>query len=214
KQAVMTNSPGHGVFGDKISDEKTKVLPIENGCARFNDKIALPICPMIGVIGTSPVSTAIETGSPGAHGGNMDCNQIIEGSTLYLPVNVDGALLAMGDLHAVMGDGEISVCGAEIAGLVTVRISIIKNSKLPLPFLKSNGCAMALSSADTLDNAAKAATLAMQNLICDTLPLDFHDAGMLLSLTGNLRICQVVDPLVTCRMELPLWIWEKYNTTI
>ena len=65
---------------------------------------------------------------------NMDCKKITAGSTLYLPVNVDGGLLSMGDIHALMGDGEVFICGLETAGEITVKISVLKNTKLPVPF--------------------------------------------------------------------------------
>ena len=71
---------------------------------------------MIGVIGTAPAEGTISCGTPDAHGGNMDTKIITEGTTLLLPVNVPGALLAMGDLHAGMGDGEVGISGLEIKG--------------------------------------------------------------------------------------------------
>ena len=87
----------------------------------------------------------------------MDCKLIGTGTTLYLPVNCEGALLAMGDLHAVMGDGEVAVCGAEIAGKVTVRVTVVKNALLPTPFLLTEEKAVAIYSAPTLDEAAAGA---------------------------------------------------------
>lgn len=204
RQAAMVEAPGEGVTGLAAAEETTKILRIENGRAIFNDRIALPVCPMIGVIGTAPAHESIATGTPSFHGGNMDCKRIGEGATLYLPVNVEGALLAMGDLHAVMGDGEVCVCGAEIAGEVTVRVSVIKGQPLPLPFLVSGGYAMAIYSAEGLGAAAEGATLRMRDFLIGQAGLPAHEAGMLLSLAGDLRICQAVDPNKTCRMELPV----------
>ncbi|MFU0790065.1 MAG: Acetamidase [Virgibacillus proomii] len=89
-----------GVLGERIAAEKTKIIAVENGYANFNEKLKLPIKPMIGVIGTAPRNEEVPTGTPKDHGGNMDCKRICKGATLYLPVNVDGALLAMGDAHA------------------------------------------------------------------------------------------------------------------
>lgn len=63
----------------------------------------------------------------------MDCKEIVKGSILYLHVNVEGGLLAMGDLHAVMGDGETGGCGLEINGEVTVRVNVIKDKIFPTP---------------------------------------------------------------------------------
>ena len=208
-QAATVEAPGEGITGIAASEECTKILPIVDNCAVFNNKLALPVNAMIGVIGTAPTDESIATGTPSFHGGNMDCKRIGEGATLYLPVNVPGALLAMGDLHAVMGDGEVCVCGAEIAGEVTVRVSIIKGQPLPLPFLVTAEHAMAIYSAEGLDAAAEGATLRMREFLISQAGLLPHEAGMLLSLTGDLRICQCVDPNKTCRMEVPLDVLER-----
>ncbi|MHB9093255.1 MAG: acetamidase/formamidase family protein [Eubacteriales bacterium] len=210
-QGVICAAPNFGVLGEIITEEVTKVIPVREGKAIFNDKIHLSIKPMIGVIGTSPAREEIPTGTPGNHGSNMDCKRIVKGSVLYLPVNVPGGLLAMGDLHAVMGDGEIVVCGLEISGEVTVRVTVLKELSLPLPMLQEGDSIMTLASSATLDEAAKLATMNMHSFLIKQLNMDIVEAGMLLSLAGDLRICQVVDPLMTARMELPLWILGKYD---
>ena len=208
-QAATVEAPGEGITGLAAQDECTKILPVADGQVRFNDRLTLPAEPMIGVIGTAPAGEAIATGTPDAHGGNMDCKRIGAGTTLYLPVNVPGALLAMGDLHAVMGDGEVCVCGAEIAGAVTVRVSVVKGQPLPLPFLVTKEHAMAIYSAEGLDAAAQGATLRMRSFLVEQAGMLPHEAGMLLSLAGDLRICQAVDPNKTCRMELSLDLLGK-----
>lgn len=208
-QAAMVEAPGEGITGLAAAEESTKILPVGEGKVVFNDKVTLPACAMIGVIGTAPAEEEIPTGTPAAHGGNMDCKRIGAGATLYLPVNVVGGLLAMGDLHAVMGDGEVCVCGAEIAGEVTVRVTVVKGSPLPLPFLVTKDAAMAIYSAEGLDAAAEGTTLRMRSFLTDAVGMQPHEAGMLLSLAGDLRICQAVDPNKTCRMELPLAIIDQ-----
>ena len=208
---VMVDAPGEGVTGAAVSSESTKILPVENGKVKFNEKLSFPICPMIGVIGTAAKGEGIDTGTPGSHGGNMDCTRIGEGATLYLPVNTEGALLAMGDLHARMGDGEVEVCGVEIAGKVTVKLTVLKNCKLPTPFLVNSELAMAIHSADTVDEACVGATMAMHGFLTGELGMNEHEAGMLLSVTGNLCICQVVDPEKTVRMEIPLSVTKAYG---
>ena len=208
-QAATVESPDSGVTGLAAKEEHTKILPVGDGKVVFNESITLPECAMIGVIGTAPRDGAISTGTPDMHGGNMDCKRIGAGATLYLPVNVDGALLAMGDLHAVMGDGEVCVCGAEIAGEITVRVTVIKGQPLPLPFLVTKDAAMAIYSAPGLDAAAEGTTLRMRSFLINAVGMKPHEAGMLLSLAGDLRICQCVDPNKTCRMEVPLSIVDK-----
>ncbi|MBQ4579848.1 MAG: acetamidase/formamidase family protein [Clostridia bacterium] len=208
-QAAIVEMPGSGVTGLAAQEEAVKLLPVQDGMVALNEKISLPVKAMIGVIGTAPARGAIATGTPDLHGGNMDCKRIGQGTTLYLPVNVPGALLAMGDLHAVMGDGEVCVCGAEIAGEITVRVSVVKGQPLPLPFLVTEDAAMAIYSAEGLDAAAEGTTLRMRSFLIDQVGMAPHEAGMLLSLAGELRICQCVDPNKTCRMEVSLALLDK-----
>jgi Acetamidase/Formamidase family. len=109
-----------------MNDLYSKVVEINDGKVIFNEKLSFPVKPMIGVIGVAPKEGEINCGTPGPHGGNMDTTLIGEGTKLYLPVFVDGALFALGDLHAVMGDGEIGVSGVEVSGAVTVGLRVLK----------------------------------------------------------------------------------------
>ena len=208
---VMVGAPGEGITGNVVCGEVTKILPVEDGIIKFNDKLSFPVSPMIGVIGTAPKGEGIDTGTPDSHGGNMDCTQIGAGTVLYLPVNTEGALLAMGDLHAKMGDGEVEVCGVEIAGVVTVKVTVLKDCKLPTPFLLGKEKAMTIFSAKTADEACVGATLAMHSFLMKELGMGDHEAAMLLSVTGDLRVCQVVDPEKTFRMEIPRTVTEAYG---
>lgn len=208
---VMVGAPGEGITGNVVCGEVTKILPVEDEIIKFNDKLSFPVSPMIGVIGTAPKGEGIDTGTPDSHGGNMDCTQIGAGTVLYLPVNTEGALLAMGDLHAKMGDGEVEVCGVEIAGVVTVKVTVLKDCKLPTPFLLGKEKAMTIFSAKTADEACVGATLAMHSFLMKELGMGDHEAAMLLSVTGDLRVCQVVDPEKTFRMEIPRTVTEAYG---
>ena len=213
-QGLMRVGPGSGALGHVLTEPKTKIIPIVDGKARFNDRLALEINPMIGVIGTAPEDEEIPTGTPGAHGGNMDCKRIGKGSAVFLPVNVPGALLAMGDVHALMGDGEVIVCGIEIAAQITVKVDVLKGLALPLPMVVAGSHVMTIASEVTLDQAAVTASEMMLQFIQQALNMDLQEAGMLLSIMGNLHICQIVDPLMTARMEFPLWILEAYGYRI
>lgn len=210
-QGVMSLRPGVGVLQDQLEGSKIKIIPIEDGLAKFNDRLSFPIDPMIGVIGVAPREGSFETMVPEAHGGNMDCNRIVKGAIVYLPVFVQGALLAMGDLHALMGDGEVVICGLEIQGEVTVKVTVIKGKEWPLPMVVSGDELMTIASKLTLDEAGRQAAMNMHQFLVKEVNLDAQEAGMLLSLLGNLRICQVVDPLMTSRMEFPRWVLEKYD---
>jgi len=128
-KGVVATGKDLGVLGGMMNDLYSKVVEINDGKVIFNEKLSFPVKPMIGVIGVAPKEGEINCGTPGPHGGNMDTTLIGEGSKLYLPVFVDGALFALGDLHAVMGDGEIGVSGIEVSGTVTVGLRVLKNLK-------------------------------------------------------------------------------------
>ncbi|MFX4301095.1 acetamidase/formamidase family protein [Alicyclobacillus tolerans] len=204
RQGVMTTGPGLGVLGDELQENVIRVVPIENQRVIFSEDISISVSPMIGVIGTAPPEDqSIACGTPGFHGGNMDCKRITRGATLVLPVNVPGALLAMGDLHACMGDGEVAVCGVEIAGEVTVSLHILKNRSWPAPMLFHEDSVMTIASALTLDEAAIMATKQMVDWLQQECGLSRSESIFLLSAGSDVRICQIVDPLKTVRVELP-----------
>jgi amidase len=200
---TMSVAPNYGIAGENITENRTKIIKIENDIAKFDENIEIKINPMIGVIGTAPSGEAIGNVVPDYHGGNMDCKKIVKNAIVLLPVNVEGGLLSIGDLHAVMADGEVCGCGLEIDGEVKVRVDVIKNRKLPLPMVVDAEHIMCLSSKKTLDEAVIEVTKNMHKLLIDYNMMESADASMLLSLVGELRICQIVDPLKTVRMELP-----------
>lgn len=206
---VMVTGPGLGVIGDQLTENKIRIIPIEHEQAIFSSNIKLPLNKMIGVIGTAPTDGEISCGVPDYHGGNMDSVIIREGTDLYLPVNVEGALLAMGDLHAAMGDGEVAICGIEIAGEVTVKVEVIKGKNLPLPLAITEENVYTIASTPLLDEAANEATRNMVRLLEQECSLNKHDAIALMSAAGNLQISQVVDPNKTSRFSMPRYLMKQ-----
>jgi amidase len=214
EQSVVTATPSQGVIGDLVKEAETLLLPLTRDYLTFNGHLKIPIRPMIGVIGVAPASGNIPNGVPDRHGGNMDCNQICQGSRLYLTAQVPGALLGCGDLHAVMGDGEIISTGAETDGEVKMRAQVIDLDGLPTPFLETSDSVSAISSAKSVDDAASQATHAMADFIVKLVGLPINEAGMLMSLVGQLKICQVVDPQRTVRFEFPKWVLTEYGYSL
>lgn len=208
-KAVIIELPDEGVTGPATGAEAVKIAEVKDDVLVFSDSLELPLSPMIGVIGTANSREVVNTETPEYHGGNLDCIHIGEGSVVYLPVMVEGGLLGMGDLHACMGDGEVGVSGAEVPGVVTVRVSVIKGRKLPLPFVVSGDICMTMCSCETLDEASEKAVLQMRDFLINCAGMEAAEAGMLLSLVGHLRINQVVNPKKTCRMEMPMSIIGK-----
>ena len=187
---------------EKYQDEPYCIRTFEwpDGYIDFNGR-KIPVEPMIGVIGVAPAGEGVITETPDCHGGNMDCRRIVKGAKILFPVAEEGALLAMGDLHALMGDGEVFLYGLETAGEVTVRVRVIKNADLTVPVLLEGGRVMTIASGETLEDATRLALSSMYELLLRK-GWSKSDAGMLMSLQCDLAICQIVDPLLTVRAML------------
>jgi len=201
-KAIVVVVPGHGALYDKEYSAKAKVLRVTRDWVEFG-RLLVGSRPMIGVIGVAPREGEVPTGSLGSHGGNMDVALITRGSTLYLPVYVDGALLAIGDLHAVQSDGELCVSAAEVPGEVTVRVGVIKGVQPSYPVLDAGDKYAILAYGETLDEAAYRASEAAVKALAKEHGMSFEEAYMLGSLVVDLRINQVVDPLKGVRAEIP-----------
>ena len=211
-QGVMMVDKTFGVLKDRFDGMYFKIFPIKDGKFIFDEKLSIPIRPMIGVIGVAPKSGSFNTGTPNSHGGNMDTNLIIAGTTLYLPVSEKGAMLAVGDIHAVMGDGEICGTGVETPANVTLTVNVRKDIKnLNNPVLDNGKNIMVIASAQTLDEAAVIATSNMADILAAKLPLDMERINYLMSAAGNLEISQVVDPLMTVRFSMAKDILAAYG---
>ena len=195
--------PQLGVLGDRVTQAKTRIVPIRGGFARFSRGLRLPVAPHIGTIGVATGGPSFSTFYPGDHGGNLDTREIRAGSTLYLPVFQPGAMLAVGDLHALMADGEACVTGIEIGGVVRLRADVVPGFALPRPLVETRDAWIAVASAPDLDEAARIATADAVDLLARGLGMRWEDAYMLASLTCDLRISQDVDPYRTCKMIVP-----------
>jgi len=200
---VMAVSPEFGVLRERILAPAFEIVPIDDGVARLPGGFDVPVRPMIGVIGVAPAGAPVPCGSPGAHGGNMDTRLVCEGALVYLPVAAPGALLAAGDLHAAMGDGEICGTGVEVAGSVTLRVDVRRDLELVNPVVETAEIVATIASAETLDEAADVATRDMADLVMRRFGLSAAAATMLMSAAGQLQVSQVVDPLKTARFALP-----------
>jgi len=209
-RGVMAVSGDFGVLRDRFEGMSFAMIPIEGGFARVAG-VSVPVRPMIGVIGVAPAGSPVPCGSPGSHGGNMDTRLIGEGATLYLPVFVTGALLAAGDLHAAMGDGEICGTGVEVAGSILLRVDIRRDVELSNPVVETSEVVATIASAETLDEAADSATREMADLLTQRLGLSAADATMLMSAAGQLQVSQVVDPLKTARYAMSKEILARFG---
>lgn len=210
-KSVMTTIPGAGIISG-ITEASTRVMSNNDGILRVTTakgELKLPTKNMIGVIGLAPGEGSIPNGIPGKHGGNMDCNLVEEGASLYLEADVAGGLFGCGDVHALMGDGEVLVCGAETPARVTLAASVSAEMKLPTPFIETKDLYATVATAKTADEALQLATDNMFFFLTEIAGLSQGDAGRLMGLVGNLKFCQVVNPEITIRFEFPKAILTK-----
>ncbi len=206
--AACCTGKDEGVYGDKLDRWSTRFCQIEDGKLVWDEALRIPLNPMIGVIGVAPAGDAVNCGTPGSHGGNMDNTAITTGSTLYFPVAVEGALFGLGDMHAAMGDGEVSVSGAEAPGWATVTLTALPDLALVDPVIENADSFGIIASSDSLDSAADRAVHRMVDLIVDRSDMSAPDAVMLLSLVGDVQVCQMVDPQKTVRFMVPKYALE------
>jgi amidase len=97
--------PGCGVLGNGVVVPAANLIPVQDGLVLFSEQIRFPARPMVGTIGTAPAGRAMPSFYPGPHGGNLDMNAAAVAATVYLPVAVPGALMALGDVQASRGTG-------------------------------------------------------------------------------------------------------------
>ncbi len=199
--ASMRISNRGGVLKERVTEPIVRCIPLQNTQATLAG-VAMPLDPMIGVIGVAPAGETVDTETPGAHGGNLDTRHIRAGSTLYLPVHAEGALFALGDVHARMGDGESCICALECSARVTVRLSVIPGRQEPWPILFDQGRWYALASATELSEAVKLSLYALMDFIEKRVSIDHNELILLMSLIAHTEISQLVNPLVTARAAL------------
>lgn len=187
---VIATFAGLGAL-EKTTEVRTKVVPVKDGIVYFND-VMWPADPMIGVIGTAPAGDPVPSGYSFCCGGNMDSRKIRKGATVYFPVQVEGALLAMGDVHASMGDGEVCETGIEIAADIVVRVRLIKHFALNWPVTETADAWYVNTNGRTCDTAIQRGYEELQRLVMNAYGWDATDTTMYISVQGILEANQAV----------------------
>jgi acetamidase/formamidase len=151
------------------------------------------LAPFLGVMGMPPPESGVHpTFPPRRWGGNIDCKELVAGSTLYLPIPVDGALFSAGDPHAAQGDGEVSSTAIETTA--TARLTLeLGDEPLEWPVGRIDGAWLTLGFDPELGTAARIATEGMVALMGRELGLGEQDALALASVGVDLRVTQVVN---------------------
>ena len=210
------NIPGFGLLADQFIDPALTVWsfdPTSMAPALWGKSARVPLKPFAGTIGVAPAEIGLHSIVPPRRvGGNLDIRDLAAGTVLYLPVEVDGALLSVGDTHAAQGDGE--VCGTAIESPmdVVLTLDLVKNTPLKLPrfttpgpvtrHLDAKGYEATTGIGPDLMSAARDAVSGMVDVLCAQQGISAVEAYMLCSVCGDLRISEVVD--------MPNWVVSFY----
>ncbi len=206
-RGFATLIPGIGQLIDKVDAPLTQVFRVEGDTIHMNDRIRFPLRPMVGVIGVATGGETLTNGFAGEHGGNLDNHLHGPGATVYLPVRQPGGMLAIGDMHASMGDGEICFTGVEIAGEVTIRVDLLKGKQGRWPVTELAGSWVTHGTAgpdfmEALDHACEEAA----RLLVDEWGFTIEEAFVFLSVACDANICQACRPQpfsTIARMSVP-----------
>jgi len=189
--------PFLGALPDEFTNYQHLFIAIDRnaGTCTVPWGLTMPLDPFFGVMAVAPPREWGRIGSPQprAHGGNMDNKELKPGTTLYLPVFHDGALFSAGDGHGRQGDGEVCIAAVETALRGRFRLTVRKDMTITGPYAENATHLISMGFHETLDEAMRRAVRQMIGLVSNRAGITPDNAYMLLSLTGDLRITQVVD---------------------
>lgn len=210
------NIPGFGLLADDFPDAALHVWTYDTGLAKpavFAPFGQVALKPFVGTIGLALAEAGQHSVVPPRRvGGNLDIRDNCLGTTLYLPVEVAGGLLSLGDTHAAQGDGEICGTAIESPMDVEIKVDLIKGTQFPFPRLETNGPVtshidqqgyrVTTGIGPDLMQSSRDAVRQMIDWICATAKISPVEAYMLCSVAGDLRISEIVD--------MPNWVVSFY----
>lgn len=189
--------PLAGTLPHDFAEVHHTIIPLDadRGIATLPWGLELPLAPFFGVMGVAPPPAwgRISTIEPRKHGGNIDNKELVAGTTLYLPVFVDGAGFSCGDGHGAQGDGEVCVTAIETALQGRFRLTVRKDISMTYPQAETPTHYITMGMDPDLDRCVEMALRDMIALVSDKAGLSRADAYMLCSLAGDLRITQTVN---------------------
>ncbi|MCL2498463.1 MAG: acetamidase/formamidase family protein [Symbiobacteriaceae bacterium] len=183
----------------------TKTVRIAEGLIHWSDTLQIPIAPMIGVIGTAPANEELVNTKAGAYGGNMDVQEVTTGACIYLPVAVPGALLHIGDVHAIQGDGELcSAGGTECRAHVTLQIEIVKDTpRWGSVRLENDEYIVTICSGRSVEETFYGATADLLTWLKSDYGFSREEGYMLMAQLMEARASQYVNPTRTYLCKMP-----------
>ena len=193
-KGFATLIPGMGQLIEQVQSPLTHVFRVEGDTIHMTDRISFPLRPMVGVIGCATGGETLTNGFAGEHGGNLDNHLHGPGATVFLPVRQPGGMLAIGDMHASMGDGEICFTGVEIAGEVDIRFDLLKGKQATWPVTELAEAWLPHATHDSYEGAAQLVSEEAAKLLVDEHGFTIEDAFIFLSVACDLGVAQAYKP--------------------
>lgn len=207
--------PGGGGLPDLVPRPFNKIylLDLKRNAAIYDDKVEIPIRAFNGVMGTCPPDSELpnrKSGPPGVFGGNLDWKDLVEGTTLYLPIFQTGALFYTGDCHAAQGDGEVAGNAIGTANTAIFQFILHKGKTLKGPRAETPTHYVSFGLDPDLNKAMRNALVASLEFLEETRGYDFVHAYTMASAGGvDLHVTQVVDGILGVHGRIPKKIFIK-----
>jgi acetamidase/formamidase len=205
-----------GFLPEDFPYSKTKIIPLDKKkmTAQFGPGIEIPLHPFFGSMGIAPppATGRVSSVPPGVYGGNMDNKYLVAGTTLYLPVNAEGAFFEVGDGHAGQGDGEVDITAMETSLIGTFQFVVRKDLHFTWPRAETPTEYITMGMNLDLNEATKQAVRQMIDFLVDDKHMTRDDAYMLASVAADLHITQLVDTNKGVHMMLPKSIFAPDNS--
>ena len=194
--------PGRGFLEEDFPEAYPTVMTLDGGQLVLPSGLRLPLVPSMGVVATTPTYPQNTASDSGPHGGDIDMKELVAGSTMYLPVFVAGGLLALGDCHAVVGDGAVAGTGAECCSDTHIQVTVEKGMGISAPRALTPDYFVVLSYGEDLGPAMKQAVRNMVDFVVTEKGLNPYDAYTLCSLAGDVRVSRTFRPISPVKMML------------
>ena len=194
--------PGRGFLEEEFTEGYPTVMTIEGNQLVLPSGIRLNMLPSMGLVATTPTYVQNTASDSGPYGGDIDMKELVEGSAIYMPVFVDGGMLALGDCHAVVGDGAVAGTGAECSSDTHIRVTVEKGMKIDSPRAVTPQHFVVLSYGEDLAPAMKQAVRDMVEFLVQEKGMAPYDAYTLCSLAGDVRVSRTFRPISPVKMML------------
>jgi acetamidase/formamidase len=189
--------PASGALPDDFPYVRTKIIPLDrvHNIAHFADGIEIPMHPFFGSMGVAPpdINGRISSAPPWIHAGNLDNRELVEGTTLYIPIHAKGALFEVGDGHAGQGNGEVDITAMETGLTGTFQFIVRKDMQLKWPRGETPTHYIAMGLNEDLAEASKLAIRETIEFLMTEKHLSRDEAYMLASVAVDFNITQLVD---------------------